>query len=251
MISIKQLHYEYKQELDKVDTSSRPDMLIHQVDIYLNKGIHNWFVDQYDTKKDGRGFELSEKQIQKLGSFHVLSPQIQPGIIPIEISTGIYEVRLGDLEHELAFITKVVVDIAKDGCETENRRATFYQTNNTPNFYKKSSWRWRSVYYSVGKSTSTGTNYSNIDKSIFIDTNGEFTISQVYISYLKWPKQVYFGSYSHINGQAAYQSPNPPIDSDVDYFYKDDIIHYAVEQTRIDIGDPEWQLSRNKIELDQ
>lgn len=248
MIQVSQLHYEFKQELDKVDTSTRPDFLPHQVDIYLNKGIRGWFKDQYDTKRDGRGFELSEKQIQKLADFHVLSPQVQAGIIPTLVATNIYEINLSDLDEDIAFITKVTVDIAKDGCEVENRRAVFYPTNNTPNFYKRSSWKWRAVYYSVGGSLGSG---SNINRSIFIDTNGEFEVSMVYVSYLRWPKEVYFGGYNHINQQAAYQSPNPPINSDVDYFYKDDIIHYAVEQTKMDIGDPEWQLSRNKIELEQ
>lgn len=251
MIKIKQLHYEFKQEIDKVDTLSMPDFLPHQVDIYLNKGIRSWFKDQYDRFGDGRGFETSEKQIEKLADFHVLSPQLQEPIIPIALDNGLYEVNLGDLKYELAYITKIVVSIAKDGCETENRRAIFYRTNDISNFYKKSSWKWKMVYYTVGKSNSSGANFTNTNKSIYIDTANEFEVSSVYISYLRWPVEVYYGGYNHINEQASYQSPNPPIDSDVDYFYKDNIITYAVEQAKIDMGDPAWQLSRNKIELNK
>lgn len=245
MIPIKQLHYEYKVEMDKVDTLSKPNILPHQVDLYLNKGIRKWFKAQYDAM-DMIGFETSEKQIQKLANFHIISPQNQAGLIPLDLGDGLYELPLNLLDKELAFITKVRMSAAKANCAPVEMGVTFYATNNVFNFFKEPSWKWKAAYYSVGMSTQDPK-----EKSLFIYTGTTFFPQEVFVSYLTWPVEVYYGGYNHINTKASYQSPNPPIDSDVDERYLDELVHYAVEQTKMDVGDNEWQLSRNKIELDK
>lgn len=245
MISVRELHYEFKQECDKIDSLGNAGFLPHQVDSYLNKGIRSWFNDHYDTSRDGRGFETTERQVERLGDFHVLSPQLQPEVIPINIGNGIYEVKLSDLLYNYAYITKVEINGFKPNCDAENMRAIYYRTNDVQNFYKASSWKWKTVYYSIGNSS------NGEGKSIYINTANEFELAGIFISYLKWPVDVYFGGYNHINGQASYQSPSPPIDSDVDYNFRDEVVSYAVEQAKMDVGDNTWQISRNRIELNK
>jgi hypothetical protein len=238
MIPIKQLHYFFKLELDKVDTLSRPNVRPHQVDIYLRKGIREWFKDRRSFAFDQDGFETNEEAVQALSNFHIKSPNIQPGIAATAIADNIYELPFDKLEEEPAFITSVFADIYKDGCEKERVRMSFIRSNEDFNHYLSPSWKFRQGYYSVDMS-------SDLDgKSIYIDTQGEYSVGNVYVSYLKWPAKVFYSGYTDINGLADYQSASPPIDSDVDENYIDEVIHFAVLEMKQDMGDPEWQISK-------
>ena len=121
---VDQMHYNFELELDRVAANDRPDFMPWEVDEYLNKGIWRFLKIRYGVFNELRqGFETNQKRISELASLHIKSPELQPEIIPIDLTNGRYELRLDNLGNDISgqffrylFLTDAVIKISKGNC---------------------------------------------------------------------------------------------------------------------------------------
>ena len=204
-MSIQELHYDFKFKVDKVDSLQNENFLPAEIDWILNEAVAIYIKQRFGTNNSKKiGFEGDQKRIQDLKSLHIKCPtNIQPAVVPILVSTGVYELRLSQLTFDFLFLTRGSALASKTNCgqrvislkEVQNDD---YNDVSIDPFWKPS-FEWRECPVNFGR---TDTLLS--DKgSIYLYTNGDFNIDEVYIEYLKYPNKVSIGGYNYIDGNPS------------------------------------------------
>lgn len=258
-MQVSEMHYEFMLQRDEIDANDSKYFSPVEIDSYLNNA--QWIIlnNRYFPKKKGdKGFEFDQKRISDLSNLHIKSPELQPGIVPVQSSTepGKYELKLNLLGKSgflfrYLFLTKADVSITANGCtkicKLDIIRSNEYNTKFTePNFY------WGRVIGNFGRSSEIVTNngFTQTDdiggpsassyindrlQSLYLDTRNyagtpQFTINMVYPSYLKYPNRIFVGGYDHIDGKST--AGSPPIHSDLDDSLHPEIVRLAVQLSR-------------------
>lgn len=254
-MNIVQMHHEVKLQCNKVDTLNNADFLPYQIDAYIQRGIWIWVKDRI------REFEESQGRLDNLGNLHIKSPAKQPVVTPTSIGNGLYEYNLNNLDYPYFRLTKVETTIQSGTCSKKITTKQF-QTDDEYNVYTEPNFKWSRVNVSIGESTTVATTTTNTikdetDKSIYFDTNNQFLIGDTCISFIRKPRNIWHGTYNHINNKDLYQTinpvtglPNPPIDSDIDSDFHDEIIRLTVQEMTSDYRDPYHQIKRVQTTLD-
>lgn len=268
-MKIQEMHYNFKLEANYVDSFDRIDFEPYEIDQYLNKAIWLLLKDRYRFDvKIKKGFETDQSRIDELKTLHVKSPELQPPITPIDLSNGLYEIRLNQLGNNIngqyfryLFYTKGRIKAEKDGC-FKYINIHIFPSDDNHTVFTDASWKWRRVNGNFGRSTYThphldiNSNNDSVDttanlitnnqfhndelSSLFLNVNDvnnipQFKIVNVEISYVKYPNRVFFGGYNHIDGLS--NASSPPIHCDLDEGFHDEIIRKAVQLAREDLLD--------------
>jgi hypothetical protein len=114
---IDEMHYVFDLGLDRVASQDRPDMYPNEKDNYLNRAIAEFTKSRYGFDKAKEGFEISQERISNLTNLHIKAPMVQPSLVPTEITTGLYEVRLSSLTYRYLFLTSAEIVIRHNGCD--------------------------------------------------------------------------------------------------------------------------------------
>lgn len=256
-MKIREMHHRFEQEIDRISTQDRPDFLPNERDDYLNKAVWVFLKDRYDILNNKRqGFETNQRRIDNLRNLHVKSPQTQDFIVPIDLGSGSYEVQLKDLKYRYLFLTDVYTEIEKDGC-TKFAGMKQWQTDDIKTVYSDPSFQWRRVLGNLALSNID--NPENKDRgSLYLYTRDkygdiQFAINKVFISYIKYPIEVFFGGYDHINGDSEYTAVSGnTFDCDIDEGFHDEIVTIAVQLAMKDIQDRiGFQLETTKVQTDK
>jgi hypothetical protein len=268
---IDQMQYNFLLQKQRTDSEDRRDYEPYEIDEYLNAAIFLFCKKRFAFDPNKRGFETDSLRLSQLSNLHIKSPQVQPGIAPVELQPGLYELNLNRLGENLRnqyfrymFLTEAYVDAHEDACNKciNLKHSPSVQEIDT---YSESSWLWRRVNYSFGKSTYQQEHLSDLNmeivlspdttmdlvnnftrkftndelSSLYIDTRDrdkipQFTISKVYVSYIKYPNRVFSGGYDHVDGLST--SLTEPIHCDIDEIFHDDIVRIAVRLSEKDIN---------------
>jgi len=226
-MSIAEMHYELDLRVDKIASSDRPDLLPLQKDAYIDRATLIFV-----KKLGGDEYEASKISVEKLSNLHIRSPYLQPAI-SVQSTTGVYEADLSTLLYDKLYLTKVEADIVEGVC-TKKVTLTLRQTDDELNLFTRPDYNWNQVPYEVASSDGKS--------SIYVNTEGLFSLSNFYISYLKKPKRVFEGSYDHIS-ESTYTSGSTPIDSEIDTAYHEDILDIAAFEVKRDLA---LSLEQNK-----
>ena len=104
MASIKELHYQFKLNLDRVDSLANPDFNPAEIDWLLNEAQLIFIKQRMGMNNQKRaGFETSQKRIDDLGNLVIKFP-LQPGLSPNEVSPGVLEINLKDTLYPYMFL---------------------------------------------------------------------------------------------------------------------------------------------------
>lgn len=240
---ISQLHYEFKLEANKIDSNDRPDLLPAEIDAYLNKAIWLFVKSRYGSTQPLRGFETDQLRISNLASLHVKSPELQPVITPSSLNNGIYEVKLTTptLSYNYLALTRARVNMGKDGCTSSNELIKVVETDDRSDIrFIKPSYTWKRINARFGKS-SDGSN----NQSLYLDTGNDFTISGVYVDYLKYPNTVFLGGYDRTS--IGLGSSTTATECDIDSAFHPEIVSLAVQELTKDLRDPQaYQIIKDK-----
>lgn len=268
-MKIQEMHYNFKLESNYVDSFDRIDFEPYEIDQYINKAIFIIFKERYKfDPKTRKGFESEQSRIDELKTLHVKSPELQPPVVPINLGNGLYELRLNSLGNNISgqyfryfYFTKGRIKAKKNDCY-KYIDITIPQTDDTFTTYSDASWKWRKVNGNFGRSTyvhphiDMNSNNDSVDvtanlitnnqfhndelSSLFLNVNDlnnipQFEITNVEVSYLKYPNRVFFGGYNHVDGLS--NSTSPPIHCDLDEGFHDEVIRKAVQLAREDLLD--------------
>lgn len=198
---IQEMHFDFDIKADKVDSLQKRSFNTAQKDWIFNEAQWVLLKNKYGITQTNRGaFEVTEHRIQDLKNLHVKFPFPQPGIAANSISDNLFEVPLNLLEYEFLFTTRMRAVITKNNC-TKDVPVTQIQTDdlndaledpfNRPNFITGD------VLAVFGRSTEDSSTQLNPQGtgSVYIYTDGTFTVDEVFIEYIKYPNRMWFGNY--------------------------------------------------------
>jgi len=171
---IDRMHYNFLLQKQRVDSEDRSDFEPYEIDEYLNMAIFLFCKKRYGFDPNKRGFETDTVRISQLANLHVKSPQVQPGIVPVLVEPGLYEVNLNNLGNNLngqyfryMFLTEGYVDAHKSGC-TKCVYLNHLPSSQQLDTYSEANWLWRRVNYSFGKSTFQHAHLSDLNMNPII-----------------------------------------------------------------------------------
>lgn len=207
-MTVQEMHYDFKFKFDKVDSLDKPNFTPAEIDWILNEAQNLVLKTKYSGNNAQRtGFEVSQKRIDDLKTLHIKSPtQQQPGLVPVQSVGDLYEVKLSGLAFPYFVLTRGRALVTKDGCGSKVISLESTQTDDLNDVegspFSKPSYQWGELPITFGRSDSA----ANDDGSIYFDTQGEFTVDEVYLDYLKLPSKIYLGTYTYIDGTTPVQS---------------------------------------------
>lgn len=240
-MQIAELHYAFKLAKDRIDTLANQDFNVVEIDWLLNEAqivfTKNRF-SEWNNKR--RGFESNAKRIADLSALVVKNP-LQPPITPT-LDSGVYEVKLSDLLYPYLFFVSGTVDIVDANSCTTNVPLKFIQHDDYLYSFRDpfNSPSLEFIPYNFGlSSTGSGT-------SIYIYP-GDYTISSVYVEYIKYPSRVSYGNYTYIDGVNYPQNT-----FELSEHTHQEIVDLACQIAALNIENPEYiQLKNQKIMIQE
>jgi hypothetical protein len=103
-MTARELHYQFKLNLDRVDSLANPDLNPAEIDWLINEAQLIFIKQRMGMNNQKRsGFETSQKRIDDLGNLVIKFP-LQASLTPVQVSPGVLEVNLKDTLFPYLFL---------------------------------------------------------------------------------------------------------------------------------------------------
>lgn len=195
------MQYDFDLKVDKVNSLQKRNFNQAQKDWLLHEAHWVFLKRNYGLSNPTReGFEVTEHRIQDLKNIHIKSPNPQVALVPTLLSTGYYEVNLGNLTFEHFVTTRLRAKISMGVCE-KIVSITVVQTDDLNDSMKdpfnKPSWTNETVLATYGRSVTPQVSIYNPEGtgSLYLSTDGTYTLDEVYVDYIKHPNRIWVGTY--------------------------------------------------------
>jgi len=202
---IQRMHHEVKLRGNKIDSNHFKDLPTAFIDDFLNDAQFEFKEICYSGRNDKRyklGFEMSQQRID------LLSPLVvsDEPLTPVLLGDGIYQIDLNTLNQTYDHFLRghIITDCGRISItiDTNNELdVILFDTNRKPSAI----WK-RCIGIFAGNNL------------LHLYTNNEFTIDEVFVTYLKKPRNVFFGGYDtleYLEGDlTAPSNVTPPINSE-------------------------------------
>jgi hypothetical protein len=191
-MTIREMHYDYKQKLNKIDSQKYRDLIVPEIDWKLNEA-QEVFVKIIAEPRLGKklGFEFNQRTIDDIRTIVVN----QDSTNAISLSSFDSSSFKGTLPTDYWFLLKARVIATKGTCQDKVLRTRVVQHDDETevSYFDKSSFVWRMA------------NLRFYEGGIRVFTNGDFTPSKLMMDYLKEPESVhnaqdFNGTYTTLTG---------------------------------------------------
>lgn len=243
-MTVQEMHYDLSLRLDKIDSLNYDNFLAPEKDVYLNRAQIMLVKQRYGLNNNYNvGLEESQKRIEDLKNLLVKScndPSCESPILPIYLDNvkGIYRYNLNDLTKGkyLIYVSsylkakkgKCIIDIVPKVTQHDDLYSSLFDANFSPSF----EWMYVPLVFSE--------NY------LYVYTNNDFEVGDIYIDYLRYPKEIRYGNYDDENG-------NPIAQQDCEL--PDYIHHEVLDLTELlikkDIESPTVELANKIIQINE
>lgn len=239
-MNIREMHYDYKQKLNKIDSQKYRNLIVPEIDWKLNEAIEV-FVKMIAEPRYAKaiGFETSQRNIDDIKSI-VVDQNIKDGtcIKPTVYDEGKYLVTLPD---DYWFHTKSTVIASQGACTLKPMATVKRQHDDLHEWspFDKSSFLWRECNIEFNKD------------GIVIFTDGLFTPDWFCLSYIKRPAVVWNaqdfqgGQYRNLQGVMLSGAQNCDLPATVHR----EIVDLAVLITTGDLQIPDYAIKAAKLKL--
>lgn len=237
-MNIKEMHYDFKQKLNKIDSQQYRNLKVPEIDWKLNEAI-SLFVKivaepKYATKL---GFETSQRVIDDIRTLVINSKTlIAGGTTPL---TAIFKLPV-DYQY---YIGSDEVVLKSESCSVLADKVFVRQHDD--NFqsspFDRSNFLWREV------------NIIFMSGGVKAYTSGEFTVESFKMNYIKHPASVNNsqsypgGEYKTLKGITL----NSNVDCDLPEHTHREIVDLAVSITTGDLQIPDYQIKKDKLAQNQ
>lgn len=237
-MNIKEMHYDFKQKLNKIDSEQYRNLKVPEIDWKLNEAI-NLFVKIVAMPKVfvGLGFEVTSRITDDIRSLVIDSKSLT-------LSKIDEEHYLAELPADYLYYVNLGKMLIKQGECTVKAEKIFYRQhddNFMSSVFDKSSFLWREV------------NFRLYSEGIKIYTEGSFSVESAFLDYVKIPAVVNnsesypSGSYKTLDGTVL--STN--VDCDLPLETHREIVDLAVAITTGDLQIPDLQVKMGKLQFNQ
>jgi hypothetical protein len=181
--------------MDRVDSLSNPDFNVAEIDWLLNEAQLIFIKQRMNPTSNSkqRGFEQSQKRIDDLGNLVIKFP-LQPGVVPQNPSSGVYELPLQNLTFPYLYLISSWVEAeVTPGC-TKKVPLKFVQHDDYRYALEDpfNSAGEEFIPYNIGRAS------NSTNEALYIYS--PYPISNVFVEYIKYPSRVSFGTYQYIDG---------------------------------------------------
>lgn len=191
-MTVSEMHLQFRQALDKVNSSSYPELLTEQVDYYLNEAQLRFIKTRYSGNNLSKNsFEQNQKRIDDLNKIVITRFS---KVLPITYDPTTFKCSLSTIYNDEActvvssekymFYVMGRCKTSKTNCSSKYHNIRIY-THDELNVVRKNPFR-KSVY-------SEPIGYFE-DNNINIITEGNFTADVLAISFIKEPVLIKYGS---------------------------------------------------------
>jgi hypothetical protein len=229
-MTIQELHYQFKLNMDRVDTLSSTDFNKAEIDWLLNEAQLIFVKRRYSPDERKRlGFEFTQKRTDDLSTLVVKYPEQGP--ITPSCANGVCEVPLAALFYDYLFLIDAFCDLTENGVCTKSVPLKFVQHDD----YRESlrdpfnSPSFEFIPYNFGKSST-----QSAKSSIYIYPSS-YTVDRVYIEYIKKPSRVSYGNYTYIDGVVY-----PPATCELPEQTHQEVVDIACQIASYAIENPEY-----------
>lgn len=221
-MNIGNMVYQFKLKFNSIDSQIKKDFRLTEIDEFINDAITQFCLNLFDFRQDYiSGFENNTKMIEAFSTLSYQFPD-QPIITPTLLEEGTYRVKYSECAQTPWFITKVQANCSKDAYPVKKIDCKYKTLDTLNDRFSMPSYEWKRCPFRISNSAA--------GKSIYLYTETDFTISGVYVAYIKQPAVVFSGGYNHING--LYTTLTSPVDCDIDEKFHSEIVNIAVDTAR-------------------
>lgn len=236
-MTIAEAHYQFKLNMDRIDSLSKQDFNIAEIDWLLNEA-QLIFIKQRSgqSNKTRQGFEASQKRIDDLSTLVIKYP-IQVGIAPT-LDNGVYELDLSNLSYKYLQLVSASAEIKLSEDCFKKVPLRFIQHDDyltaIRDPFNNASLEF--IPFNYGRSSNGGST------SLYIYP-GEYNITLVFPEYIKYPAQVSLGNYPYIDGNIY-----PVTDLELPDHTHQEVVDIACQIASLNIENPEYlQLKQGKV----
>lgn len=217
-MTIAEAHIEFRQAGDRLDSSSIPDMLVEQVDYFLNEASVRFVKTRYSGNNEFKmGFEEIQKRTEDLKTlvfteFPVVSSVLtETNIFQANLSSLYIDESLTNLSiKEYWFFIRCRARVITSGCTPTYNKVLLYQHDDLDDVLEDP-FKRPSINELVGYFESS---------NLYIVCPNNVTIDKVKLTYIKKPVTVVYGT--------QYPSPMLDVDFDLPEHTHKEIIQLAV-----------------------
>lgn len=236
-MNIKEMHYDFKQKLNKIDSQQYRNLRIPEIDWKINEAYEIFVKSIAEPRVNNHlGFEVNQRTIDDIRTI-VINDEI---LVATQIDNMSYFVTLP--ENYMFYISANII-MSKQNCEDKIGRAILRQHDDRfeTSPFDSSSFEWGE------------TNIRFYDKGIRIFTDGTFSIKELKLNYIRKHTYIHnaedfsYGSYTLPSGQILTGIQNCELPEQTHR----EIVDIAVLITSGDLSMADYQLKQAKINLNQ
>jgi hypothetical protein len=214
MINVEELVYEFKLMINKVNRQDNVDIPAEDIIVYLNRAQMSWIKTKINPNNVYKvGYESIQKRIDDLQVLKKSSVPLSPIKTNDLFYTG-FSCSLEDVADYMFYVDSVCV-AKKQDCK-KNLTIDLVRQGDLPTMYVDAnfspSFPWRSTLATIG------------DNKLYVYTDGEFTIEDVYLTYLRYPQNVDILGYTKLDGTSSMN-----VNCELPEYAKGDIVDLAVK----------------------
>lgn len=237
-MTIREMHYDFKQKLNKIDSEQNRNLKVPEIDWKLNEALEIFIKNIAEPRVTNHlGFETSQRTIDDIRTLVVNDLKLTPNII----DKNTYYI---ELPENYMFYISSEVKIKREGCQERSARTILRQHDDRfeDSPYDKSSFEWKEV------------NIRFYEKGIKLFTDGTFNITEVNLNYIR--KHSYIHNAQDFLPTGQYKLPSGELlinskDCELPNHTHREIVDIAVLITAGDLSLQDYQFKQAKINLNQ
>jgi len=244
-MTIKEMHYDLKQKLNKIDSQQYANLKVPEIDFKLNEALELYIkrVAEPRDPKSVFGFETTQRTIDDIRALVVnqnMSGNTCLSATLYDSNTGSYTV---DIPQDYMFYISSHAIATKNSCLNKELRVRVKQHDDEFRYspFDKSSFEWRFV------------NLTFFGNKLRIYTDGTFSINNLCLNYIKKHPYIHNAA-GYPGGQYRHLGTNVMLTGTQDCLLAEhthrEIVDLAVLIISGDLESPNYQIKQNKLNID-
>lgn len=237
-MTVQEMHYDFKQKLNKIDSQQNRNLKIPEIDWKLNEACELFVKIVAEPRYNSvLGFEKSQRNIDSIRTL-VMSE------VPLNLIKTGKKNYVAQLPTDYMYYVSGEVNISKQPCPEKEGVVILRQHNDDfeTNPFEDSSYEWGEV------------NIKFIHNGMLLYTDGTFNINTFKINYIRKPKYIHYAQ--GFLPSSSYELPSGVLltntqDCELPGETHREIVDLAVLITSGDLSLADYQIKLNKLNLNQ
>lgn len=237
-MTAREMHYDFKQKLNKIDSQKFRGLLVPEIDVKLNEAQEIFVkIIAQPRLANQLGFEVNQRTIDDIRTIVVNQKEADgQALVVFENSSFI-----GSLPEDYWFFANAKVLATKSPCPARRLSTRIVQHDDEAELspFDKSSFEWNIA------------NIRFINEGIRVFTDGSFTPSKIILDYLKEPERIHNaqdwegGTYIALDGTVLTGFQNCVLPRGI----HGEIVDLAVLITSGDLALSTYQIRKDKLKI--